>query len=160
MSTIVPVESFPRVVRSELMELDCASGTPDGVLTRSELERHIDRLHDKYDRLASRGEASPTLSIDIRDCERILEDMVAHGADGVDYLPQSIRDADLPANLKLRAVEILAVDGKGTADNLNRTLLSKAKRRLTGSGRTVGTLRGQAEGLKEIDQLAKALGLN
>ncbi len=160
MSTVIPVESFPRVVRSELMELDCASGTPDGVLTRAELERHIDRLHDKYDRLTSRGEVSPTLSIDIRDCERILEDMIAQGAEGVDYLPQAIRDADLPANLKLRAVEVLAIDGKGTTDTITRTLLSKAKRRLTGSGRTIGTLRGQADGLKEIDLLSKALGLN
>ncbi|MEQ8276716.1 MAG: hypothetical protein RMA76_27020 [Deltaproteobacteria bacterium] len=162
MSTVIPVETFPRVVRSEVMDLDAEAGTPppDGVLTRAELQRHVERLHDKYDRGGDRNTSPQMLELNIRTAERILEDMVAVGADGLDYLPPQVRDANLPDNLKYRAIEILVHDDKRRTGQITRSLISKAKRRYTGSGRTVGTSNNEAEAIREITQLAKALHLN
>lgn len=162
MSNVIPVETFPRVVRSEVMDLDAEAGTPppDGVLTKAELARHVERLNDRFDQDSARGVSTQMLSLNLRTAERILEDMEAQGADGLDYLPQQVRDANLPTNLKLRAIEILMHDDKRRTGTITRALLSKAKKRYTGSGRTVGTLSNQGDAHREIEALSKALGLS
>lgn len=160
MSTVIPAESVPIASRYACMKRDFGHDGPgagDGVLTIRELDDYIDNLEDELSRLRANGRSTRLVDVDLEDSRALRAAMLDKGADGLDYLPPQIRDANLPPNLQRRAAEVLFNDN---SDRITRTMITKMKRLYSGSSRSPGSLRNASSAVGELDDLANRLGLN
>lgn len=160
---ILPAESLAAWSRYAVMSRDCTHeglGRGDGILTQDELRSHIEKLtRDRYEAVARR-EGAGALTESLSDSRQMLRDMEVAGVEGLNYLPDEIKELELPGHLVRRAVELLMRDDVHAIGEIDQDVIDRARARyfdMRGMGINIEQSRNQA--LHEISQLAEKLGL-
>lgn len=134
------------------------TGAQDGLLTRSELSEHIKKL--AVQRKEYMESDLPTTGVDfqINDSRELYNQMVASGADALQYLPDEVMS--LPSNLRRRATDLLKHDDVSGLGTIDQFVIDAARDRYAMLPTTMSTMTSKKIAEKEIDEIAKKLGLD
>lgn len=160
---IIPADHLPRTSRYGAMMKDIGHGGPrrgDGVLRREELEAYIEGQYNERNKLLAAHASTRAVDTRLRDAEEMLGDMLAKGADGLNYLPDGVVAANFRPELNLRVVEMLVEDDENRALDITQDVVDRARGRyMNMEARSMVELNSRERALNEIKEIANALGL-
>lgn len=184
-------EHLPAWNAYAVMKLDHAASPSggNGVLERTELARHSQKLTREIERLEQRQRLRPAdldrleaAKSELDNALGILDDLDAHDAQGLVYLPDellarfsgewhpgAVVDLDaldlgdtakaIPDPLRRRAAELLLLDDHDRFGRLSADILDRARQRyLSMDPRSAGMVRTRDAALREIEELGEVLG--